>query len=232
MGDAGGRLALVVVHNDLTRLRLTGVLERRGFEVDALEDGDAAVDRFIRTRPDIAFLSLDIPTLDGHVTALEIRESDPHARLVFVAAKSRLSLAEDAAHSAGAVAVLQTPITAAEIDEAWPTIMGQIPAAPGVADLDELYPDLRSVDGEEVVQVTSLPPPPGGTSDGTMLPALPAPPMVNGTNIGLSGSASQMPINPVAKPPKKKRVLLFLAIGLLVAAFGLIGYAVRQAGLF
>ncbi len=222
--EEGPGKALVVVHNDLTRLRLSHVLERRGYEIETLEDGDAAVDRFIRIRPNIAFLSLDIPTLDGHITALEIRESDPHARIVFVASKSRLDLARDAAHSAGAVAVLQTPIIASDVDEAWESITGPIPAAPGLEDLDELYPDLRSIDGEEVVAVTALPAPPATIATPEALP----PPIAIAPS---AASATPLPINPVTSPPRKRRGLLLLAITLLVAAVGLIGYAIREAGL-
>jgi hypothetical protein len=179
--------------------------------------------------PELAFLSLDIPTLDGHITALEIRETDLHARLVFVASKSRLSLAEDAAHSAGAVAVIQSPIIASDIDDSWEAIMGPIPNAPGLADLDELYPNLRSVDGEEVVQVIALDgppptaiPPPITDGDSTLPSVLPTP------------VRSAPPINPVENPPKKKRGLLILtlALALFAGAVGLIGFALKESGMF
>jgi CheY-like chemotaxis protein len=224
MGQGDNRRALIVVHNDLTRLRLSNILERRGYEVDILNDGDAAVDRFIRTMPELAFLSLDIPTLDGHITALEIRETDPHARLVFVASKTRLSLAEDAAHSAGAVAVIQSPIIAADIDESWGAIMGPIPNAPGLADLDELYPDLRSVDGEDVVQVVAL--------DGPSLSAIPSVGDATPPSHQPIPVQTAPPINPVEKPPKKKRGLLILTLVLITGAIGLIGFALKESGMF
>jgi CheY-like chemotaxis protein len=223
MGEGDNRRALIVVHNDLTRLRLSNILERKGYDVDILNDGDAAVDRFIRTMPELAFLSLDIPTLDGHITALEIRETDPHARLVFVASKSRLSLAEDAAHSAGAVAVIQSPIIAADIDDSWQAIMGPIPKAPGLVDLDELYPDLRSVDGEDVVQVVAL--------DASAPSPIP-PPTINNVASLPTPVQSAPPINPVQNPPKKKRGLLILALILVTGAASLIGFALKESGLF
>ncbi|DAC31812.1 MAG TPA: hypothetical protein HA327_00820, partial [Candidatus Poseidoniaceae archaeon] len=83
---------------------------------------------------------LDIPSLDGHLAALEMREHGGDARIVFVAPRRLASVAADAKFSAGAVAWLQKPITTAVIDEQWSIILGAIPEAPGLADLDQLYP--------------------------------------------------------------------------------------------
>jgi len=100
------------------------------------------VDEYVRVKPSLVFMDLDLPTMNGHVAALEMRETDPNARIVFVSSRSRLERARDAAYSAGAVAVLTTPLTRADIDEKWEQINSQIPDAPGLADLDELYPEI------------------------------------------------------------------------------------------
>ena len=65
-------------------------------------------------------------------------------------------MAEDVAYSAGAVAILQVPFTMSDIEGAWEQIMGPVPEAPGLADLDDLYPDLRTIDGDEVVSVEEI----------------------------------------------------------------------------
>jgi CheY-like chemotaxis protein len=137
------KTALVVVDNPIIEGRIKSVLSRKGWNIEICDDGDKAVDEYVKIRPDLTFLALDIPSMDGHVAALEIRESHATARLVFVTSKSRLEKAEDAAYSAGAVATLVTPLTKSQIDESWNTIMGQIPEAPGVADLDALYPEME-----------------------------------------------------------------------------------------
>lgn len=137
------KTALVVVDNPIIEGRLKSVLSRRGWTIEICDDGDKAVDEYVKLRPDLTFLALDIPSMDGHVAALEIRESHATARLVFVTSKSRLEKAEDAAYSAGAVATLVTPLTKLQIDESWNMIMGKIPEAPGVADLDALYPEME-----------------------------------------------------------------------------------------
>ena len=144
--------ALIVHENGITASRLKSIMSQRGWVCHICDDGDKAVDEYVKMKPDMVFLGLNLPSIDGHVAALEIRESDPEARLVFVVSKSRLSKANDAAYSAGAVSVLVTPLTRADIDQRWVLMNGPIPDAPGLADLDALYPDL-----EEKLELTPLP---------------------------------------------------------------------------
>ena len=86
-------------------------MSRRGWSVEICQDGDKAVDEYVRLEPEIVFLTLDLPTMDGHIAALEMRETDSKARIIFVSSKARLSKTQDAAYSSGAVATLVTPIT-------------------------------------------------------------------------------------------------------------------------
>ena len=72
------------------------------------EDGDQAVDEYIRLDPELVVLSLDIPSLDGHLAALEMREHGGEQRIVFVAPSRMAELATNASYSAGAVAWLQS----------------------------------------------------------------------------------------------------------------------------
>jgi len=146
--------ALIVHENRITANRLRSIMSQRGWNSEICDDGDKAVDEYVRVKPDMVFMGLNLPTMDGHVTALEIRESDPQARVVFVVSKSRLAKANDAAYSAGAVTVLVTPLTRGEVDQKWIMMNGPIPDAPGVADLDELYPDFEE---EEQPPLPSIP---------------------------------------------------------------------------
>ena len=124
------KTALIVIGNSITEGRLQMVLRKRGWNAKVVKDGDKAVDEFVALRPDLVFIAVDIPTLDGHVAALEMRESDSKARVVFVASRGRMDLAEDAAYSAGAVGVLMTPFTESSIEEAWSQWMGKNPRSP------------------------------------------------------------------------------------------------------
>lgn len=137
------RVALVVVGNSILEGRLRNIMSRRGWSVEICHDGDKAVDEYVRLEPELVFLTLDLPTMDGHIAALEMRETDPKARIVFVSSKTRLSKTQDAAYSSGAVLTLVTPVAFSDIDEKWEEIMGDIPEAPGLPDLDALYPELE-----------------------------------------------------------------------------------------
>ena len=134
---------LIVADNPMTEGQLKGIFYRRKWETIVCEDGDKAVDEYVEHKPDLVLLSLDIPGLDGHLAALEMRETDYDARIAFVTSRTRLDTAEDAAFSAGATAVLVTPVTAGDVDEKCEAIMGEVPGAPGLADLDELYPEME-----------------------------------------------------------------------------------------
>ena len=202
--DEDAPIVLLVDNNQMALHRMHDLLKQRGYRVIECEDGDGAVDLFVTEKPDIVFLALDIPTLDGHIAALEMRESRNEARIVFTAPRRQSELARDAAFSAGAVATLEKPVTKSALDEAWEDIQGDIPEAPGLEDLDELYPELQEeVEVEIDLDDLPLPPPPSA------LPALgPAP----------------------RRKRKKGRGLLFLAIILFVGALGAIGYGLYSMG--
>tara|TARA_B100001093_G_scaffold70058_1_gene60535 strand:- start:1493 stop:2131 length:639 start_codon:yes stop_codon:yes gene_type:complete len=192
------RVALVVVGNSILEGRLRNIMSRRGWSVEICNDGDKAVDEYVRLEPELVFLTLDLPTMDGHIAALEMRETDPNARIIFVSSKTRLSKTQDAAYSSGAVLTLVTPVAFSDIDEKWEEIMGDIPEAPGLPDLDALYPEL-----EEPTPI--LPPLP----ELPPLPTLPEP-------------------QTVIEKPKKKRgrklKLLILSIILISSGLGIAHY--------
>ena len=192
------RVALVVVGNSILEGRLKNIMSRRGWSVEICNDGDKAVDEYVRLEPELVFLTLDLPTMDGHIAALEMRETDPKARIIFVSSKTRLSKTQDAAYSSGAVLTLVTPVAFSDIDEKWEEIMGDIPEAPGLPDLDALYPEL-----EEPTPI--LPP----------LPELPPPP------------PPPEPQTVIEKPKKKrgrKLKLLILSIILISSGLGIAHY--------
>ena len=193
------RVALVVVGNSVLEGRLRNIMSRRGWSVEICQDGDKAVDEYVRLEPELVFMALDLPKMDGHIAALEMRESDPKARIIFVSSKTRLSKTQDAAYSSGAVVTLVTPVAFSDIDEKWEEIMGDIPEAPGLPDLDALYPEL-----EEPEPV--LPP----------LPELPPLPPL-----------SVEPQTITEKPKKKRRrklKLLILTMILIVSGLGIAHY--------
>ena len=193
--------ALIVHENGITASRLKSIMSQRGWASQICDDGDKAVDEYVKLKPNMVFLGLNLPTMDGHVAALEIRESDPEARVVFVVSKSRLSKANDAAYSAGAVSVLVTPLTRADIDQKWVLMNGPIPNAPGLADLDALYPDLGD--------------------DPPALPPMPTPQLSEEPS---HPDDTPPPLPPLPELPKPKRKRRALRILILMAIIGSIGF--------
>jgi two-component system chemotaxis response regulator CheY len=210
------KTALIVLGNPITEGQLQLLLHKRGWKSEITKDGDRAVDQFVALRPDMVFIAVDIPTLDGHVAALEMRESDSNARVVFVSSRGGMALAEDAAYSAGAVGVLQTPFSTSSVEEVWETWMGRIPEAPGLSDLDALYPTLREAEPE----LPPLPP----------LPGMPAPlSVVEGVEMPAAITTAPIPPRATSTPKRKIRWLVRLVF-LLIIAGGAIGGA-HYAGL-
>ncbi|MGA0352491.1 MAG: response regulator [Poseidonia sp.] len=211
--DAAAPTVLIVDNNPMSSMRLSNLFKTRNFIVELCEDGDQAVDEYIRLDPELVVLSLDIPSLDGHLAALEMREHGGESRIVFVAPARMADVARNAAYSAGAVAWLQKPISGESLEAAWATILGTIPEAPGLDDLDELYPDRVSVEEDTGPMVAPLPLPlPGQLPPLGELPPLDALPL--------------LAVEPTAKSKNSKKRLIFLLI-IGIAAGGL-GYASTQ----
>ena len=211
--DAAAPTVLIVDNNPMSSLRLSNLFKTRNFNVELCEDGDQAVDEYIRLDPELVVLSLDIPSLDGHLAALEMREHGGESRIVFVAPARMADVARNAAFSAGAVAWLQKPISGESLEASWSAIIGTIPEAPGLADLDELYPERVNIEEDTGPMVAPLPLPlPGQLPPLGELPPLDALPIVT--------------VEPTSKPRSGKKRLVFLVIVGLVA--GGLGYAYQQ----
>ena len=199
--DIEAPTVLLVDNNQMALHRLSTIFRQREFNVVTCDDGDKAVDEYIRLDPELVVMSLDIPSMDGHLAALEMREHGKDCRILFCAPKRQAQLAHDATHSAGAIGWVEKPITAAAIESIWDLVLGPIPEAPGLQDLDTIHPvdDLIEIEAD---------------IDPTLLPALPVLPM---------------PINPLPvtektsskkRSSKGKRLLAVMLIFTTLAAAG------------
>ena len=211
---------LIVDNNPMSTRRLSEVFRIKEFHIEVCEDGDKAVDEYIRLDPELVVIALDIPSLDGHLAALEMREHGGEGRIVFVTPRRLATLARDATHSAGAVAWLEKPVSSAALEEVWADVLGPIPEAPGLEDLDALYPEDR-IKPQPDEGLMPLPPLPG-------MPALPVLPAV--------GEGALPPLTPelvaptiVAEdaPKKKGKTKWVLLLLLLVGA----GYYLSEYGM-
>ena len=94
---------LIVDNNQMSIMRLREVFRKRGFATEVCEDGDVAVDEYIKLDPELVVMSLDIPSLDGHLAALAMREHGGDSRILFIGPNRLSELAVHATFSAGAV---------------------------------------------------------------------------------------------------------------------------------
>ena len=202
---------LIVDNNPMSMMRLREVFKVREFNVEICEDGDQAVDEYIRLDPELVVIALDLPTLDGHIAALEMREHGGESRIVFIASRRLAQLAEDASHSAGAVAWLEKPISSAVVEEHWERILGPIPDAPGLEDLDQLYPEdrVKPVADEGLMPLPPLPGMPALPLPGAILEPLPA---------------VVVPVITETATKPKRRIFKLLLVGIL-AGIGYLAYA-------
>ena len=159
--DEEAPIVLIVDNNQMAIHRLKQIFTQRGFGVVICEDGDKAVDEYIRINPELVVMALDIPSLDGHLAALEMREHGGDCRMILTAPSRQADLAIDAAFSAGAVAWLEKPISAKAVEAIWENVLGPIPEAPGLEDIDDLYPDdgLQKINIEDDNTPLKLPEP-------------------------------------------------------------------------
>ena len=206
--DEESPTVLIVDNNQMSLQRLSNLFKVKDFNIEICQDGDKAVDEYIRLDPELVILSLDIPSLDGHLAALEMREHGGEARIVFIAPKRLSNLAKDAALSAGAVACLEKPISASSLEEQWSTILGAIPEAPGLEDLDQLYPDDRIKIEPDDGPMLPLPELPGLPLP---IPASTSLPLELPVTIPLPGEVTTQPKN---KSRKLKATLLILVVSL------------------
>lgn len=76
---------LIAEDNPVNRELLRELLETRGHSVTEACDGQEALERIEESRPDILFLDLDMPVLDGFATVRRIRENPATAALTVLA---------------------------------------------------------------------------------------------------------------------------------------------------
>jgi len=58
------------------------VLERRGYDVATAPDGQSGLGRFAQLQPDLVIVDILMPGKEGIATILELRETNPDARIL------------------------------------------------------------------------------------------------------------------------------------------------------
>lgn len=65
------------------------------YEVDTAASGASAVERFIRRRPDVVFLDINMPGTNGVEILKLFRQTDANIPIIMVTANSEISIAEE-----------------------------------------------------------------------------------------------------------------------------------------
>jgi AmiR/NasT family two-component response regulator len=115
MGVSQNALRVVIAEDEaLIRLDLKEMLEEEGYLVVAeAADGEAAVEKVVTLRPDLAIFDVKMPVLDG-ISAAERIAAERIAPVVILTAFSQRELVERA-RDAGAMAYLVKPFTKADL---------------------------------------------------------------------------------------------------------------------
>jgi len=78
---------LVADDSSFMRMVIKGILEKNGFEVVAeAENGNEAVEKYIKFKPDIVTLDITMPQKNGIEALKSIKGYDPEAKVVMVSA--------------------------------------------------------------------------------------------------------------------------------------------------
>jgi CheY-like chemotaxis protein len=97
---ADGQKRRVLYAEDQTSARIvtTALLERMGFDVEAVEDGELACEKAMHNSYDVILLDIEMPVMDGVTAARNIRATAEHCRETPILALSAF-LADSTEHS-------------------------------------------------------------------------------------------------------------------------------------
>ena len=101
---------LLVVDDDKgIRDALVQVFEYEGHEVSAAEDGRSGIEAASKSRPDVTFLDVKMPGMDGLDVLARLREVDPGAIVVMISGHGTIDTAVEATRK-GAYDFLEKPL--------------------------------------------------------------------------------------------------------------------------
>jgi two-component system nitrogen regulation response regulator NtrX len=104
-------MARLLIIDDEKGIRdaLVQLFEYEGHRVDAAEDGVSGIDLASRTHPDVIFLDVKMPGLDGLDVLSRIKQEDPSALVIMISGHGTIDTAVDATRK-GAYDFLEKPL--------------------------------------------------------------------------------------------------------------------------
>ncbi|MBV9886274.1 MAG: response regulator [Acidobacteria bacterium] len=133
--DMSSRVAplhiLLAEDNFVNQRLISKLLEKRGYEVDVVADGVAALHALARRNYDLVLMDMQMPELDGLETTIRIRANeasgDKHQPIVALTANA-MSRDEERCRAAGMDGYLTKPIQAEKLDEVLEKIANEVAA--------------------------------------------------------------------------------------------------------
>jgi len=114
------RQMLVADDSPAIRAVITDALEESGVreeDIETVEDGNEAIEKYHELDPDIVFMDLNMPRTDGCEAAQEILSENPRARIVAVTGLREDKQIVEEIRSIGAFAILQKPLRFQDIQD-------------------------------------------------------------------------------------------------------------------
>jgi CheY-like chemotaxis protein len=103
------KILVVEDYNDIRRM-MAIMLRQYGFEVVEASDGYEAVEKALKERPDLVFMDLAMPILDGVSSVKAMRAHDELKDMPIMAVTAYHDFYKDRAKDAGCNAVIQKPL--------------------------------------------------------------------------------------------------------------------------
>jgi CheY-like chemotaxis protein len=125
--DGQKRRVLYAEDQSTARIVTTALLERMGFDVEAVEDGELAFEKAKLNIYDVILLDIEMPVMDGVTAARNIRASVPHCAQTPILALSAF-LADSTEHSVWRDAfdsALPKPANSNELQKAMRKVLAQ-----------------------------------------------------------------------------------------------------------
>lgn len=124
--DLSGIKVMVIDDSKTIRKTAATLLEHTGCSVVTAEDGFDALSRIVREKPDLIFIDVMMPKLDGYETCSIIRSNSEYARTPIVMLSSKSSFCDRARGDVvGANAYLTKPFSRDELLDAIGKFTGQ-----------------------------------------------------------------------------------------------------------
>ena len=105
---------LIVDDAAFMRMRCKKLLKENGHEVVEAENGVVAVEKYKSEKPDMVFMDVTMPEMDGITAVKEIKKIDPESKIAMLSAMGQQTMVMDAI-KAGAKDFIVKPFQADKV---------------------------------------------------------------------------------------------------------------------